>query len=160
MKSITLCALTLIVSISNAQAGSWTYNCQSSDGEVNFTRDELAYIKKENDGSIREIVTKKFNDDYNGAFKAGASFRFKDDLLENNPGDVVITFGQILSDSTVEENTECPPGDSGSHGPGYSTSTYKIKGSVQQYDEKIDKEYTCHETFAWSGRCHFDGAEE
>lgn len=144
----------------SAHAGSWSYSCQSSDGEVNFTREELAYIQKNDDGSIDQIISKKFNDDFNGEFKAGGSFRFKDVYAENKPEDVVVTFNEFLSESTVEENTECPPGDSGSHGPGHSTTTYKIKGTVEQFELKKEKMYTCYETFAWSGRCHFDGDEK
>lgn len=157
MKLLTLASLIFLAS--HAHAGSWTYSCQSTDGEVNFTRDELVLIQKESDGSIGQIVTKKFNDDINGSFEEGAVFRFKDDFVENKPSDVLVTFDKFLSESTVEESTECPPGDSGSHGPGHSTTTYKIKGSVQHFDVKKAKSYTCHETFAWSGRCHFDGEE-
>lgn len=50
----------------------------------------------------------------------------------------------------------CPEGDSGSHGPGHSTNKIVLKAAVSQYGQTSNVTFTCFETSAWGGNCHFD----
>ncbi|MBC7714591.1 MAG: hypothetical protein H7177_14695 [Rhizobacter sp.] len=159
MKALSILALTLLSA--QAYAGSWSYSCESTDGKVKLTRDNLVIVEKEKSGSISALIIKPANDTVNTGPEIGESLVYKDSYEGKTEGDVTVSFTKILSDKQVDgEETDCPKGDSGSHGPGFSTNKKVFKGTVSQYDKSTPVTLNCYETFGWSGRCQFDGEEK
>ncbi len=158
MKAFFLIATTLLSF--QSFAGNWQYSCESTDGKIKLTRENLVIIEKEDIGEIRSIIHKPANDTVNTGPTSGETLVYKDSFEGKTQGDVTIKFSKLISENEVESNeTDCPPGDSGGHGPGSNTIKKILNATVEYYDNTSKVDFTCFETFSWSGRCHFDGED-
>lgn len=149
-----LLVLSLAIVSFQSQAGYWNYSCQSSDGKVTFTRDNLVIIEKEKSGAISNIITKNYTEDINTSMRVGESLTFKDSADSPEYNSVTVTFTKLIREKEIESvESECADGWEGD-GPGHSVTKFVFRAQIKKYDEKMNVKLNCFETYGWGGRCH------
>lgn len=152
MKVLSILALTLISA--QAYAGSMTYSCESTDGTIKLTRENIVFTQKDTiTGQINSLITMQSNDKVNAEPSQGEMLTYSDSA-NAKAADITIKVVKTLSSEEVaEDSVDCEEGDSGK-GPGYSTIKKVLKAIVNVDGKNSKKTLVCFETATWSGSCH------